>query len=516
MKKLMQNGSALALLVAMSGFADTAWGRQNIVIGEISIGYDYQERDYDSNEILTTQDLLGGAQLTPGRYTVNDREGDSRTLFATPRLRFSSKGATDLMEFTYAPTFSYDDVDSSNDVGHDLGLLAEKNITKDWLVGITNSYFYGEDSVADFQQQNSQITPAGNQQLNEPAVGAGPAETVGQQLTEENGRRQYWRNDVGLHTEYTYDLDSIVGTGYNYGVLRNMSDFSDGYTDYDRHEIFGRLSKRFNAQWSGDTELSYVKGIYDETQLNVIQADTVTTETLDDDLDEYHGRLRGDFAWRAHDIFFSQYEYAATDYEAELREDSAIHKLKLGWEHDFSTNLRMTLSAGPTFVDFDKSSDETGYNAYAGLLYNFIHSSLATNTAYDYEYDNFDGSRSGLSKVWRSELQYKYQFTPEIEAKLAGHYVKTDHQQPRMDSDTVVVVIEQSEPTQNSLIDTNDTFQYAEDQYDLGLSVSYNFLRWYTIAASYRYANFQSDDEADYDEHTILITLTAAKELFQW
>lgn len=35
------------------------------------------------------------------------------------------------------------------------------------------------------------------------------------------GRREYWRNDFGLQTDYTYAPDSVVGAGYNFGLLRN-------------------------------------------------------------------------------------------------------------------------------------------------------------------------------------------------------------------------------------------------------------------------------------------------------
>jgi hypothetical protein len=84
-------------------------------------------------------------------------------------------------------------------------------------------------------------------------------------LSDTDGRQRYWRNDFGLSTDYTYAQDSVVGVGYNFGVLRYDDDeVASDESDYDRHEGIGRLSYRFNAQWQVETEVSYVKGIYDE------------------------------------------------------------------------------------------------------------------------------------------------------------------------------------------------------------------------------------------------------------
>ncbi len=524
-----------------------AWGRQNIVIGEMTVGYDFQERSYDANDV----DMLPGqsptdesadqsAVVTTATETEEDWEGDTRSLLVTPRVRFSSKDVADLFEFTYAPTFTYDEVDSSSDVGHDLGLLGERHLTKDWLVRVTDSYFYGEDRLTDSERRKEAIVPATEAQPTETEVGAGEEEKNTTELTDEYGRRQYWRNDFGLLSEYTYAQDSVAGLGYNFGVLRNVSDVTGGYDDYDRHEGLGRLSYRFNAQWSAQSELAYVRGIYDETEVTVVQttaepsadavtetaeegeveadettaATTATTEALNDDLVEYHGRLRLNYAWRPHDLYFGQYAYAASDYEAELREDSAIHEATLGWEHDFSPRLRMTLSGGPTFVTYDQSSNETGYNAYGGLVWNFLHAALSANTSYRYDYENFDGRRSGLSKIWQSQLGYSYQFTPQLQTIVNAGYTQSDREEPLQSE---IVMTEGDDEVGADLTPAGDDhFNYREETYDAGLTLRYSFLRWYSASLSYRYADFRSEAEQDYDEHRIMLTLTAAKELFRW
>ena len=589
-------------LLALAGLLlpGTTWARQNIAIGELSVGYDYQERKYAQGELAdpltsetadtaaatdvengemtesgtvgdtaasTTESTASTESTTPTRpptpTLTDEREGDTRSLFITPRIRVSSKGATDLVEFTYGPTFTWDEVDNSDNVGHDLSLNAEKNLSPRWLVRATDSFYYGTDTVADYQQRSGDIVPTSEAPAPEAEVT--PEEPVGQELTEAYGRREYWRNDFGLQTDYTYAPDSVVGAGYNFGLLRNVNDEVGGQDDYDRHEGSGRLSYRFTSRWRAETQLSYVKGIYDEAQIPVRQnaaepattdttGDTATTESknttdettpaqgetaattedqpaettdtlaleeLNDDLEEYHGRFRLNYDWRASDLFFGEYSYSATNYESQLNEDAAIHRLIAGWEHDFTSRLRMTLSAGPTFITYDESDNDTGYNAAAGLVWNLNQSSLTATTKYDYDFENFDGRRSGLSKIWRSQLGYSYNFTPSLQTRLTTGYERADREEPR---DVQVLNAIETATADAAATDSMDivpaeepdNFQYTEETWDAGLSVSYTFQRRYTVSVSYRYADYQSDYDLDYDEHRVLLSLSATSEIFRW
>jgi len=453
-----------------------AWARQNIAIGELTIGYDYQERNYKNGE---------------QRYSS---DSDARNLFASPRIRLSSRGSSDLLEFTYAPSFTYDDIDNTSFVGHDLGLLAEKNITRDWVVQVTDSYYKGEDTVDDYTRRRSSIMPPTEESAPTPPIGAGPIDDGIREFSDVYGRQRYWRNDLSLSTDYTYAQDSIVGLGYRYGVLRYDDNAGRRDSDYDRHEAIGRLSYRFDTNWHGESEFSYVKGIYDE----VVDADSV--DVTDEDLEEYHAMLRLNYRWRPHDIYFGRYTYTKTDYEDDAHEDSTIHAFTLGWDHDFSSRLSMTLSGGPSIVSFENSGDETGYNAYAGLRWAVSQTStLAVHTAQEYEFDNFDTRQVGLTKTWSSGLTFDHRFTPHLGTTLTGGYVRSKHEQPRV----------------VDLTEEYDRFDYTEKIYHAGVAIQYNFLQHYSLIASYRYAD-HSEPGDDYDEHRFLVTLTAASELWRW
>lgn len=475
MKPLKQTGLVLLATTAALYGSGEAWARQNIIIGELSIGYDFQERNYKQSERFDSD------------------EGDTRSLFATPRVRFSSRDVGDLLEFTYAPTFTYDDVDSRDIVGHDLNLLAEKNITRDWVIRASNSYFKGEDSVTDNEGRRSPIIPGATEPTTSQPPGAGEPTDAVRELSDVNGRQKYWRNDLGLRTDYTYAQDSIVGMEYNFGVLRyDEEDAGSGESDYDRHEWIGRLSYRFDAQWQLLTELGYVRGLYDEVG--------GTDPRENDDLEEYRAMIRTNYAWRPRDIFFGRYQFTETAYDEDSRQDAAIHEFTVGWDHDFSETLRMTLSGGPSFVTFEDSDDEVGYNAYAGLVWRVQpQTTLSAQTSYRYEFDNFDGLQTGLSKTWASGLSCTHQFSPQWHTDISTNYTRSDNDEA---SGTVVT-------------NDSDRFNYREETYDVGLGVRYTFLQRYTLGASYRYSD-HSEPNNDYDEHRVLLTLTAATELFRW
>jgi hypothetical protein len=464
------------VLLAWTGLhpVSAVWARQNIIIGELSVGYDFQDRNYKQADAA-----------------VNSDAEKTRNLFASPRVRLFSRDVSDLLEFTYAPTFTYDDVDSSHFVGQDLNLLAKKNINRDWVVQATNSYFYGEDPVADNEQRGESIFPG--EETSESSIGAERNTNAPRKLSDVGGRQRYWRNDFGLSTDYTYAQDSVVGGTYNFGVLRYDDEETNlGESDYDRHEGIGRLSYRFNGQWQVETEVGYVKGIYDKPRSSAIAV-------VDEDLEEYHGRIRTNYRWRPHDVYYGEYSHAETVYKDEALNNSAIHNITLGWNHDFSPRLRMTLAGGPSLVTFEEGDDETGYNAYAGLVYTFQQATLSANTSYGFEYDNFDGLQSGLSKTWRSELECSYRFMPELEAIFTTGYERKDHEQ--LSGITTAL--------------DSDRLNYTEETFDAGLRVGYGFLRWYTLAASYRYSDHSAPYD-DYDEHRVLLTLTATHELLRW
>ncbi len=539
-----------AVLVPFSALA-----RQNTLIGEISVGYDFQERNYKEDEGENEEEDGSGAGAVEGEESqaptvivLEDRRGDRKRYFISPRIRLASQGVSDLIEFTYAPTFNYDEVYSESEVDHDLNLLAEKNFTRNWLVRVSDSFFYGDDPYRDSELRTAVIIPGQEIPVEDPVVGAGQEGQEGEDLTESFGRRRFWRNTLTLDTDYTYRDDSIFGVTYNFGMLRNLTETdisAGGYTEYDRHEGIARLTYRFNRQWDSEVEARYIKGDFADPEVFVVSpgegeeepvVDPVG-ETISDDLEEYYARLRVDYDWSAHDVFFGEYRYGLTDYEVDLRADSKVHEISFGWDHDFTPQIRLTLSGGPTIVEednlpstssegdatvitpaeSDSTSTVTDYNFFGALSWAFLHSQLNLTAEKGYDYENFNGRRDGLTDFWVARIDYTYQFSPAINCVLGGGYRWASRSQPPAIG--TVVIIDDGETEGGDIpsdIVEEANFEYTEDTYDAGLTLNYSFLRWYTLSASYRYYDRRSGAEADYDEHRVFIALSASKELLRW
>ncbi len=501
--------------------------RQNILIGAVSVRYDYQDRTYDNNgSTIAVADGSGGDVVAQGVGTattgdhsrilvLENRTGDRRDYLFSPRFTFSSTGISDVVEFTYSPSVHYDHLDETTDLDHDFGLRMEKNLTRNWLVTLNNHFFLGEDPLRDEKLRTADSTPAaGEPAPSAPAVGSPPAEPD-QTLTERFGRRRYWTNTMDANSEYTYGEDRNVRVGYTFDVLRNNdSDTVGGYTDYDRHTGDLLLHHRFNRKWSGESEAGYTRGLFDDPNVLVVTQPGGEGVIDSQDLKEYNFRLRGTYDITPHYHQFTEYSYLGTDYDSSLRQDSDIHNFTLGFNYDINQRLHLTMSGGPSWIVRENSSTETDYNAYGGATWDYFHGTATIFAGKSYVQDNFDGRGSGLTDSWNTGVTLDYQLTRNLTAACSATYTHDQREQLPLAQTVILVDQEQPAPTEPG------QFKYTEKDYDAGASLSYTFLRWYTVTGGYRYYNHDSDLTADgadsYHEHRAYIELAVSKELFRW
>ncbi len=516
----------VGILLAMT--AETVRARQNIVIGEVSVRYDHQDRTYDNNgSAVAVADASSGdvvaqgvgnatAGNRPRILVLENRTGDRRDYLLSPRLTFSSTGISDVVEFTYSPAVHYDHLDETTDLNHDFGLRLEKNLTRNWLVTLNNHFFLGEDPLRDEELRTADSAPAAGEPAAPPApaVGSPPAEPD-QTLTERFGRRRYWTNTMDAGSEYTYGEDRLVSIGYTFDVLRNDDGDVGGYTDYDRHAGDLQLHHRLNRKWSAEGEAGYTRGLFDQPNVAIVVPSEQQVAVVDsEDLKEYNFRLRGTYDTTSHYHLFTEYSYLGTDYDSSLRQDSDIHNLALGFNYDVSQRLHVTMSGGPTWVVRENRPTETDYNAYGGVTWDFLHGTATIFADKSYAQDNFDGRGSGLTDSWDTGATLDYQLTRDLTAALSANYNHDQRQQLPLSQ--TVILVDQDQPAPTEL----GQFEYTEKDYDAGASLTYTFLRWYTVTGGYRYYNHDSDLSANgadsYHEHRAYIELAVSKELFRW
>ncbi len=525
---------AASLLLSWGGSTEA---RQNIVIGEISVRYDYQERNYDDNGLVAERpDGAGGGVVAadvgvvpsgPTVIVLEDLRGDRKNYYLIPRLTFSSTGISDLFEMTYAPSLNYDHLYETTDVDHDFGLRAERNLTRSWFISLNNRFYMGDDPYRENELRTAVIIPETGEIVPEEPVVGSPGEETDGSLTEIYGRRRFWRNNLDLRTDYDYGNDRQVSVGYTYEVLRDDSDTVGGYTDYDRHIGLLNLDHRFNRKWRAEGDAQYTRGLFDEPDVFVVtpleeepvEVDHRVVGTDSDDLTEYYLRARGIYDKSPHLHLFTEYSFLSTDYDLAYLEDYKVNNVALGVNYDITPRLHVTLSGGPSWGSFENSPTESDYNAYAGLTWDYLHGTLTFFVDKGYDQENFNGRRSGLTDFWRTGVSLDYQLTRDLTAVFSASY-RDNRRLEYPSAETIVIVDDGTTPAEPLPPEEFDRVEYTEKDYDAGLSLAYTFLRWYTLSGGYRYYNHDSDllvgGTGSYDEHRAFIQLAVSKELFRW
>jgi len=537
-----------------------AHGRDTRVIGDVSVGYEYTERTYAAPE-----EQVEGEPVVDSRDDGN--EGDTRKFFIAPRVTVLSSGVTDLIQFTYSPRFTHDNISDSNEVEHDLGLRYENSLTKRWKVQVSDNLYVGDDSVRESVTRTADIDPEAEETGSE-TIGADTDQgIVNGNLTERVGRHRFWRNNLGFETDYAFGEDSLVGAGIHYEKLDNIDEIESGYTPYDRYFGLLRFAYRFNRRWTTDLEFNYTKGDFEESTVYVVSqaaagltdttagdqtvqdqdvaattgkeeggaadaadaaspTDTqesalpvdvdVRAEDVSEDLQEYRFMGGLHYLWSARDRLSLFYEYLATDYDHPLREDTQVHQLALNWGHDFSAHLHMTLSGGPTFEKQDSSSWSGDYNAHAGLTWDFYRGMFRIYADKRYTQENFNGRQDGLTDSWTAGVELSYTVVKDLAATLFATYEdKQRYQRPVTNTPTVITEEQLDELAQ--MQEEGEQTSYHEKNSSIGTRLSYTFGRWYTVSAVYRFTNHDIDLAGDeYDEHRFYIQFTVSRNLFRW
>ncbi len=456
--------------------------RDNIVIGRLSVTTNYSERSYDA--------LPAGEDDTPDR---DENRGDRRDITVTPGITLISTGPTDQVELTYEPGLVYDDLDSETDVDHTFTLLATKDLSPKWQVTLEEQYIMSDDPLRRREEISSAV-----EEERSASREIRPVDEGG--LTESQGRRRYWTNDIAIGTEYRYAEGSSFGIGYAYDVLRN-EDENAGYAEHDRHDYFFRLEHRFSGQWRAELEPHYIVGTVDNP---VIEGESTPAS---DDLTQVELAAEVDYQPQTQDSYIARYRYLQADYDNPDEEDSKIHALRLGWEHNFDEHYHLTLSGGPSLIKLEDRSWESDYNIYAELMRDFSrgHGEASLYAEKGYDLDSFSGTDAGLTDFWRIGTIVNYQWTEAFSTEFTASY----RDNRRLE-----------EPTSGTLASptvVDDDFDYHEKFTEFGISLSYEFMRYYTLSLGYRFLQSDSDLVGeDYDDHRIFLELSFTRNLFRF
>ena len=477
-QRVLWYATALSLVAAYQG--GTAFCRQTVVTGSVGTGYDYRTRTYDHKQ------------------ADQDNEGDTQKIFIGPTITIASKGIYDTLDLSYSPQLGYDFVDDDTVVDHNLRISNQRLLTSRWSVTLSDTYLLSDDP-----EQTSSVAQGAATTTN---IGGVPQQD---QISRDLGSNRYWTNTASISTTYALAERTQVGGGYSYSVLRNDSSgedtSSDSYDEYDKHSFFTNLSHGFNQNWRSYLGLNYTRGLYDQGQLDS-GGGTVQNQP---DLDEYGAAIGLDYVQSQTDFFPFKYNLYETQYDGDTRPDTQAHEWSVGWDHAFDSRTHLAVGGGPSYAKTQGLDGTWSYNAYCSLLRRYEHATWSLQFDKQYEPQNFSGTdESGLTDTYNARANFTYQYSQALGMDLFARYTW------QSDIDPQGEYLAAAGGTQQGR--TGDV-TYNTNEYEAGVGLRYTFARWYS--AGLRYSYYVSDGDLDddqYSDHRVLLTLSAAKELWRW
>ena len=492
----MRKLSYFLFLIPISTFClnHPAHARLNTITGGITMGFDYDETQYERD--------------TAESIPLLNQDTSQQQLRIGPLFIFETTSSTDGLTISYNPSYVYDFEDSQSDVDHNLSITAFHDFTRRLRIELGENFIYSDDPELLDAETSSDFN---------------------------SGRRRYWTNAVNINSSYTYDTDSSIGAGYSYEILRNDDTGPGGYEDYDRHIIDLSLQHRINTAWNFSLFTNYTRGLFDppdpilvertETILEEISpgiTETIVTEDLSNDLSEY--QFGGTINWilSSRKTFLVSYDFSLTDYDALLRYDTYLHNLTFGTQYQHTRRLSFEIGAGPSYEKTETFDPNWGYNGHLNLNYEIAErTNIGAGVEKGYDQENFSadnnllGRDRGLTEFWNFNLDFSHQLNADLTATLFGSY-RDERQEDILQGFVNSIEVD-------AALASTDRQTFREESiftrkiYEAGGSLSYTFLQWYTASLSYTYRDQDSERLNDsYDEHRIFLTLAFQKELLRW
>jgi len=474
--------AAFAVCLVACSF-DAAHARITSISGSLGTGVDIRDRSYD-------QDRSGSSNE------------DQQKIFIRPAITISSQGVYDLFSLQYSPSLNYDFANNDNSTDQYLSLNAQRKLTSRWTVSFSDSYTLSDDPNAssNFTSADSESTDTGNSD--------GTSDSMSQDtLSQDQFGKQYWTNSASIRTSYALFEKTNLSGGYTYSVLRNDTSGSRSadYDEYDKHAFFTNLSHGFNANWRTNLGLNYTRGLYDQPP-----ADSTSTKSPTPDLNQYGLNFGLDYVQSVRDYYPFQYSLSETQYDGDTRNDTQSQEWSIGWSHSFDPQTSFSIGGGPSYAKTQGLDGQWGYNAYFTLRQQLEHAVCSLELSKRYEANNFSGTEeSGLSDTYNAKASLAYQYTKDLGFDVFGRYSKESQIDPQGQYYDAVTGIGTESTTGDKT--------YDKDIYEAGLGINYAFGRWYTAGLKYSY--YVSDGQLDsdqYDEHRIILTISASKELWRW
>jgi hypothetical protein len=303
-------------------------------------------------------------------------------------------------------------------------------------------------------------------------------------MSDQRGRNRYWTNNFTTGASYEYAQESSVNLGYQYYILDNKK---AEFSDFVKHSPNISILHRLNHQWATQLDYRFIKGDFDDSghsagnNASLDENDLITNSS---DLYLYYNITPATKV-------FGHYEYSQTNFDG-FQDDYNVHSMAAGTNHQFSPTLNLGGEGGISLLQRDNFSDTDAMYLRITLNKTWEKSSLSLSADSGLDEQYFSGTNDqGLSRYWAVRSAFIHTFIKDVTGTVSLSY-------------------------------RDDTYldrvpQEKEQQLQGDALLGYSFARWYQMTLRYTYINHDADlDSNQYDDHHVLLQLSAANDLLKW
>ena len=286
-------------------------------------------------------------------------------------------------------------------------------------------------------------------------------------------RNTYKRNAGSANVTYVFGQENALELGYRDERLKNEEDTEDNGTT---HNPYTTISYQINIRNRLELEYGYITAHF-------WRDDGLAAE------DDFYGHepvIRYIYSFSPHTLGSLEYSFTTRNFDA-TEEDYKVHEGLVGFEHSFSPEYSLSAGFGYFIQDREYSSDEDGF--VYNLLVNrtFEHGSLEVGGEGGWDQDVLDPDDTGFTRYWSGRASVNYQVFEPLTTYAIGSF--------RHDKE-------------------DDGREYDTIRGSCGLS--WTFLRWFSLALDYTYAERDDDLTLEsYTDNRVSLNLTASR-LYRW
>ena len=283
-------------------------------------------------------------------------------------------------------------------------------------------------------------------------------------------RQTYWRNTGEASAQFLFGPENSVAFGYGQSYLKNEDPTLD---DGKIQTPFATLFYWFNVKNGMELDYEYSKADFWRDG-----------QDAGDDYDGHAAGIRYIHRFTPHTSIFIGYDFTTRDFDREIEdEDYDVHVGSAGFDHALSPDVSLSLAGGYFIQENERSDDFDGYTYNALFTKRFEHGSLTLGGTGGWYESYLDAERRGFTRYWSGNARLEYRVAERFGFYAGGSY--------RLDRD----------PTDREW----DTLRG-------NAGIRWTFLRYFTLAVDYRYAERDDDrDTEDYKSNRVMLTLTGSK-----